>query len=158
VSFHGPGKYLYRPFFLSPRGQRDLDRLNSLQSQLDQALRKFTFNPLRNLLVNTVVQAVAPLTLDEAAIAINQIGSAKLGDDPSPAVLSTIADPDTKQVLEGLVALTIGNLRNAVLHRRAYRPLRAEVERCLEDEVSLLYRAQRILGVRSFEELDAGLV
>ena len=152
------GKYLYRPFFLSPMGKRDLDRLNALHCHLDQALRKFTFNPLRNLLVNTVVQAVAPQTLDEAAQAIDKIASANLGADPSPSVISTVADPDIRQVLECLLALSIGNLRNRVLHHRAYRPLRAEVDHCLEDEVLLLYRARTILGVRSFEELRAGLV
>jgi hypothetical protein len=108
--------------------------------------------------INTVVRAVAPQILDHAALAIDQIASAKMGNNPSPSVISSVADPDTKQVLEGLLALTIGDLRNKVLHRRAYRPLRAEVERCLEDKVRLLYRAQRTLGVRSFEELDAGLV
>jgi hypothetical protein len=149
-------RYLYRPFFLSPRGQRDLDSLNSLQTHLDRALGRFTFYRLRNLVVNTVAQAVAPQTLDEATIAIAQIAS--MGNKPSPAAISSVCDRDVKQVLEGLGALSIGTLRNEVLHRRAYRPLRAEVERCLEDELRLLYQAQRALGVRSFEELYSGLV
>jgi hypothetical protein len=152
------GRYLYRPFFLGPMEQHDLDRLNSLQSELEQALRKFTLNPLRNLLVNTVVKGVAPRTLDEAALTISQIASEDLGNDPPKMVTSSVDDPDIKEVLDRMLALSIGNLRNKVVHHRAYRPLRAEVERCLEDEVCLLYRAKGALGIRSFEELDAGLV
>ncbi len=152
------GHYLYRPFFLSSAGRRDLDRLNSLQSKLDQVLHKYTFYPLRNLVVNSIVQAVAPQTLDEAALAIDRIASAEMGNNPSPSDISPVADLDTNHVLVGLLGLSIGELRNRVLHRRAYRPLRAEVERCLDDEVELLYRAKNVLGVRSFEELDAGLI
>jgi hypothetical protein len=149
-------RYLYRPFFLS--AERDIDRLNALQSRLEEVLRKFTFAPLRNLVINTVVQAVAPQNLDEASLAIDKIGPTQLGYNPSPVVISSVADVTTRHVLEGLLALSVGDLRNRVLHRRAYRPTRAEVERCLEDEVDLLYRARQILGVRSFDELAAGLL
>jgi hypothetical protein len=52
--------YLYRPFFMVLSGERDLDKLNTLQARMDHELRHFTFWPLRNLVINTFVQAVNP--------------------------------------------------------------------------------------------------
>jgi hypothetical protein len=151
------GHYIYRPFFTTPSAERNLDKLNTLQAQLDGELRRFTFWPLRNLVINTFVQAIGPQTMDEAATAIGLMGSNGMGNDPKPIALSSVADPEIRSALEELLALTIGDLRNNVTHHRAYRPLRSEVERCLEDEVKVLYRAQRRLGVRAFGEFSAGI-
>ena len=149
-------RYLYQPFFSTSERQRDLDRLNALRAQMDHELRRFTFWSLRNLLINTVVRAVAPKTLDEAAAAIDEIGSSGIGNDPPSSVLTSLVDDETQEILKNLQTLTIGQLRNRVLHRLAYRPLRTEVEHCLEDGV-LLYRAKHVLRVRSFDELACGI-
>jgi len=130
---------------------------NALQGRMDHELRRFTVWPLRNLLINTVVEPVAPQTLDDAAIAINLVGTKKMGRDPSPSVVSSLPDLEVRTILEGRLALTICELRNEVTHHRAYRPARAEVERCLEYEVGVLYRAQRYVKVLSFSELGSGV-
>lgn len=150
-------RYIYRPFFITPGAERDLDKLNSLLALMLSELCRFTFRPLRNLTINTVAQAINPQTLDEATIAIGLISPKRMGSDPKPAVLTSVADPEIQRILEGLLALTIGELRNNVTHHRGYRPVRAEVECCLEDEVNLLYRAQLRLGVREFGEFSAGI-
>jgi hypothetical protein len=46
--------------------------------------------------------------------------------------------------------LRINELRNRVVHKNAYRPRRAEVEEC-SDEIRILYRAKRLLPVRTFD-------
>jgi hypothetical protein len=102
-----------------------------------------------------VLRAINPHTLGEAGVAITWIGLSKLGDDPKPAALSSVTDPKMRGTLNDLLDLTIGQLRNSVSHHRAYRPLKAEAERCLEAEVNLLYRARHVLRVREFGELSA---
>gem|GEM_PF-4943560 len=49
--------------------------------------------------------------------------------------------------MQGLADLTVGRIRNNVVHKQAYRPTRAEVEPCLNGEISILYRTKHRLGV-----------
>ena len=88
---------------------------------------------------------------------IDRIGGGMM-NDPSPSVLSSVADAAMREILQSLLGLEVGTLRNNVLHHRAYRPLRAEVERCLGDEVLLLYRAKRAFKVGTFVEFRAGVL
>jgi len=57
-----------------------------------------------------------------------------------------------------LRALTVGSLRNKVVHQRAYRPSRSEVEPCLKGEIELLYELERVLPVGEFNDFSAGLI
>jgi hypothetical protein len=149
-------RFLYRPFFSSSKGVIELDKLNAIEGQLARALRKFTFYPMRNPLINVVVDDIAPRTLDEAADVIGRIGCG-MGNDPSEDDLRSVADPETREILQALFAVGVCRLRNDAFHHRASRPSRSEVQRCLEDEVLLLYRAKCALGVRSFDEMAAGM-
>ena len=148
--------YLYRPFFDGQSEERDIDKLNALQAQLADVLRHHTFRPLRNVVINTVAQGINPKTLNESAEAISRIP--RLSNDPSDALIASVRDQKTREVLGQMLALTVGELRNKVLHHRAYRPLRAEAERCLESELDVLYRAKKVLRIGTFEEFGAGVM
>lgn len=144
--------YLYRPYFASPTADRGPEPFNTLSSQLFGATRRHTFHPLRNVLVNTVVRGVHPSTLQESGAAIRRIADENFGRDPKEADVEAFPDADTRDLLGRLRGLAVGELRNDVVHQHARRPRRAEVERCLEEEVGLLYRAKHRLPVYTFEE------
>src|SRR5215207_972129 len=65
--------YLYRPFHRNARYPGRTERFDGLAKQLGDAIWNFTFHPLRNVLLNTVVEGVRPRTLDESEIAIARI-------------------------------------------------------------------------------------
>ena len=151
-SAYAYSNYLYRPYFKRPRPERSNALVEDLGSQLYRATRRHTFHPLRNVLTNTVLEGAHPTSLRESEAAIKRISEENFGEDPKKADLEAHPDAATRELLEGLRGLTIGELRNAVVHQRAHRPRRAEVERCLEEEVCLLYRTKHRLPVYTFEE------
>jgi hypothetical protein len=103
------------------------------------------------VLVNTVVEGVRPRTLDESEIAIARIRGDNLGQRPAKARVDALPDSSVRVVLLQLQDLRIGDLRNRVVHKDAYRPHRWEVEEC-SDEIGVLYRAKGRLAVRTFDE------
>jgi hypothetical protein len=146
--------YLYRPFYRDARYHERLERFDDLAELLDDAIRKFTFDALRNVLVNTVVEGVRPRTLDESEVAIARIGGDDFGLRPAKASVYEFPDPSVRAVLLQLQGLRIGELRDRVVHEDAYRPRLAEVEDCGE-EIRVLYRAKGRLAVRTFDEWRA---
>jgi hypothetical protein len=146
--------YLYRPFYYRARYLGRLERFDDLSQQLGDAIRNFTFDQLRNLLVNTIVERVRPGTLDESEDAIARIEGDNFGQRPAKGGVDAFPDLSVRAVLLQLQGLRIGELRNRVVHEDAYRPGRAEVEEC-GDEIRVLYRAKGRLSVRTFDEWKA---
>src|SRR5215217_2798589 len=128
--------------------------LADLAERLADAIRNFTFDPLRNVLVNTVVEGVRPRTLEESEVAIARIRGEDFGERPAKERVDAFADSSVRAVLLQLRGLRIGELRNRVIREDAYRPHRAEVEECAE-EIRVLYRAKGRLSVRTFNEWGA---
>lgn len=137
--------YVYWPFFASPPVDRDIDELNRLHRELYDAIQSFTWFPMRNLVLNMLLTEPRPATVAEAATHIAQLRS--FGNQPSPKVLASIGAARKRETLEALAELTVGRIRNNVVHKHAYRPTRAEVEPCLTGEISILYRIEHRLGV-----------
>ena len=146
--------YLYRPFYRTARYHERLERFDDFAERLADAIRNFTFDPLRNVLVNTVVEGVRPRTLDESEVAIARIRGEDFGERPAKERVDAFADSSVRAVLLQLRGLRIGELRNRVIREDAYRPHRAEVEECAE-EIRVLYRAKGRLSVRTFDEWRA---
>lgn len=149
--------YLYRPFHANVRYSGDLKQLNRLVALLGDTMERFTFDPLRNMLVNTVIERVHPGTLDESETAIARIKEEKFHQRPSAARVEAFSDPQVRSVLSQLQNLKINELRNKVVHKGAYRPRQAEVEKCRDDEIGVLYRAKHLLPVRTFGEWRAAV-
>jgi hypothetical protein len=143
--------YLYRPFHHDVRHPERREPLEGLAEQLGDAIGNFTFDQLRNVLVNTVVEGVRPRTLDESGLAIARIKDDNFGQRPAKARVDALSDSSVRAVLLQLQNLRIGELRNRVVHQDAYRPRRWEVEEC-SDEIRVLYRAKGRLAVRTFDE------
>lgn len=142
--------YLYRPFFATLRENRNLKQLNQLQEDLHQSTRKFTFYPLRNLLINTLLNEVHPTTLQECETAISRIETEKFGSDPKQKLISDFPDGETREIIQQLQSLKIAGLRNKTVHQAAYRPHRSEVENCHGEEIELLYHIKHTLQVGEF--------
>jgi hypothetical protein len=150
--------FVYRPLFAEDRAFDTLAFFNALAARLDKVIDTWTFFPLRNLLIRSVIEGLRPTSRAEAESAISRLESGTFGNDVSPSVLSGIQPSESQEVIKGLLDLKIGKLRNAVVHKRAYRPLRSEVEPCLEDEVQFLYHVAHALDVGSFDEFAAGVM
>jgi hypothetical protein len=150
--------FVYRPFFAEPRASDTLTVFNALTTRLHKVIDNWTFFPLRNLVIRSVVEGIRPTSRAEAEAAMDQLEVGNFGENIVPNAISDVQPAETRELLQGLSELTIGHLRNRVVHKRAYRPLRLEAERCLEDEVRLLYRAEHSLGVGSFDEFAAGVM
>lgn len=144
--------YVYGPFF-SAAPQPRIEVLNGLLSELRNAIERFTFFPLRNLVVRLIIEKAEPFTLAEAIKRIS--GTAGMGGDPSAAQIASASQRDA-EIVSGLMALTIGKLRNDVVHKYAFRPTRAAVEPCLTSELDVLYKVKQRLGVGDFLEHQAG--
>lgn len=144
--------YLYHPYFESASLPRNLERANRLSVQLHDAMRKFTFAPLRNVLINTVLKRLHPQTLQEGEVAISRITDEGFGNDASDADVENFPDAKIRDLLKGIKHLRIGELRNKVVHHGAHRPQRAEVEKSLRDETTLMREAKRALRVYGFDE------
>jgi hypothetical protein len=145
-------RYVYGPYFMSDRYAMGVDQRNDLSARLTTATKKFTFTRMRNLLVHTVAKNIHPQSVPEAALAIARIEPQGFGNDPPAALYEEVADPKTREALEQARDLTVGELRNYVIHKHAYRPRRSEVEPCIREEVKVLYRLKHCLNVRDFME------
>jgi len=143
--------YLYRPFFTSLELGHSVEHFDRLSSQLYGATRQYTFNPLRNVLINTVIERVHPQTLQESEAAICRIVNENFGKDRKKADIEEFPNAQVRDLLKQLQQLTIADLRNNVVHQAAYRPKRAEVIKCFEEEIDLLYNAKHSLPVYTFE-------
>jgi len=143
--------YLYRPFFANPELDHSAEHFNRLSLQLYNATRKHSFNPLRNVLINTVLNSVHPPTLQESAADISRIRNENFGGNPKMADVVKFPDEEVRDLLTQLQQLTIADLRNKVVHQHAYRPRRVEVEKCLKGEIDVLYCAKHLLPVYTFD-------
>lgn len=152
-SLFADSNYLYRPYFTRQECvhvDEHYDSLTHLKSQLSDVTKKATFYPLRNILLNTILKRVHPETLQESEVAISRIKKENFGQDPGEAAVEKFSDGEIRELLRQLLQLTVANLRNEAVHHRAYRPQRAEVEKCLE-EIGLLYRLKHTLPVYTFD-------
>lgn len=148
--------YVFRPFFAEASVDRDIDELNGLYQELFETIKSFTWFPLRNLVLNMLLTEPWPVTVAETRAQIKLLKS--FGNAPSPKQIAAVAEGRRRETLEHLNELTIGTLRNRVVHKNAYRPTRAEVEPCLTSEISVLYRIKHRLGVGDFMEHQFGTV
>ena len=144
--------YLYHPYSANTWDAHERVRFTQLDEQLHGAIRKFAFDRLRNVLINTVLKRVHPQTLQPSEVAIPRITAEGFYNAPSDADIDSFPDAKIRDGLNGLKALRIGELRNDVVHHNAYRPQRAEVERCCGPEIVLLRDIETGLLINHFNK------
>ncbi len=129
-------KLIYVPFGRMPdRGSSSVAKLNQLCWALSRKTGKFGFVKLRNSALSLAVESNPPSTLDEAGEYIKSLSGSR---SPKAADLSLLADKKLADLLERVKRTKINQLRNDVVHKKGYRPTRAEAEDAAEEARAVL--------------------
>jgi hypothetical protein len=136
-------EFLFRPF--SRDLDQDLNELNILSLKLYEKIKTYTYAPLRNIFVNSVLLTRKLSSLDEVLQFINDLE--KLAKPPSDVDIANLPDPRLSQLLQMLKQSNINELRNRVVHKNAYRPSLDEVEAAIEETRSILFPLARYLDI-----------
>jgi|GEM_PF-2605658 len=101
---------------------------SELSESFDKRLRNMTFDPLRNLITKLAVHSIRPSSVAEARRWIAEMNNLAR-DTASAELVTTIPDPELRECVEQLRALTVASLRNDVAHHLGLRPTEQEVEK-----------------------------
>jgi len=134
-SFFFRVELLYKPFRSDP--DQDIAVLNHLSNELQRKIKKYTFVPMRALFLAHIVAGHSPKTLAEASAEVSALS--KPSKDAEDATIESLGDAKLVSLLKDLKHTNIHTLRNQVVHKRAYRPTREEVEAALEETRSILF-------------------
>lgn len=137
---------VFRPaaYAREERDEDDLDWLNDAITRVECGTRRFTYGPLRQLFFGLVVDGVAPRSLAEANAAIGAIP--KWPPTVDLARLKEI-EGDRRELLLRVHESTLGDVRNKVVHKSAYRPTRDEAQRLVHEAWELMPRLTRAFDV-----------
>lgn len=126
---------LYKPFGSDP--DQEMADLNSLSKALHDKIKKHTFAPMRALFLSHIVAGHSPKTLAEASSVVSALPNSP--NDPSDATIERHNDVKLVSLLKALKRTDINTLRNQIIHKRAYRPTREQVDAALEETRSILF-------------------
>lgn len=126
---------LYKPFASDP--DQELSDLNQLSAHLQRAVAKYSFSHMRALFLSFIVTGHSPKTLAEAATVITAFRNPPLV--PKDAEIESLSDAKLVSLLRALKGTNINTLRNQVVHKRAHRPTRDQVDAALKETRSILF-------------------
>jgi len=128
-------KLLYWPYVTD--SMRDINQLNRLAGFLYGKVKKHPFVAMRNLFFFQVLRQQSLSSLVEAEASINALPMKP--SEPSDNDIKSIADPKLSGLLIRLKYSKVADLRNQVIHQRAYRPTLEEVNDALEETREILF-------------------
>lgn len=140
---------LYRPFALD--SYQDIEQLNQLANLLYEKVKKQAFVSMRNLFFYQVLQQRQTSSLREAEQSINALPEKP--SEPSDNKLKSVPDQNLSDLLLRLKSSKVGELRNRVVHQRAYRPTLKEVNNALKDTREILFLLALMLNIQG-EDLN----
>ena len=106
-----------------------VNELEYVSNLLFDTTKKYAYSQMRNLFIALAMKP-RPTSSAEAEELIRKIP--ELVKDHSDDLLRAIGDAELGGLLLRLKALTIGSLRNRVIHKRAYRPKVEELDESLD--------------------------
>lgn len=118
----------------------DLDKLNENLAKLYDLSKRWTFGLLRNIFINMCIDPVESI----AALAEKY---PHLKVVPTREALSHVST-DIAELIKTLYDSEIGELRNKIVHKHAYRPHKNEVDKYLAETRNTLFPLARILGIQ----------
>ncbi len=136
---------LYKPYWRSE--DRNLDQLNRVSNLLFETIKNYTFAPLRSICINWVLSSRTVATLDESESLLNELND--LVGEPPDEKIADLKDKPLSELLLSLKKTKIGELRNQVVHKIAYRPTVEKVEASLEETRSILFPLASHLKVQA---------
>lgn len=134
---------LYKPFALEKL--HDIEHLNRCHTSLFESTKKSAFYGLRNMFINSILQSHSCSTLSQSDLEIGKLISMK--NDPGDTAISTYSDHSMALLLRELRQFNIGELRNDVVHKYAYRPRIEEVEKAVDETARILYAFDHRFGI-----------
>jgi hypothetical protein len=126
---------LYKPFAADP--DREISNLNRLAADLRKKMQKHTFAPMRKLFLSHLVASHSPKTLAEASRLAKALPDRPL--NPDDEAIESLPNPKLVSLLKALKGTDIHMQRNEVVHKRAYRPTRDQVDAALKETRSILF-------------------
>lgn len=140
-------RLVYRPFVRD--GTADIDDLNRLKDQLYSKVEAFTFEPMRRLFLQCVVNAVKPHNVAAAQGYIAWIPD-QGRDVPGVArrKIETIPTERLRDLLLGLSRTSVNALRNKVVHKDAERPTREQATEAYDEACRIIFGLTNMLGVQ----------
>jgi hypothetical protein len=136
---------LYRPFALD--SDRDIEQLNDLVELLYEKVKRHASAAMRNLFFYQVLQQRQARSLSEAEASINALPDRP--PEPSDASIESVTDQRLSALLMRLKYCKVGELRNQVVHKRAYRPKLDEVNEALRETREILLPLASMLRIQS---------
>lgn len=126
---------LYKPFGSNP--DQEIADLNHLSNELQSKIAEHTFARMRALFLSHIVAGRSPKSLAEASGMVSALPNRP--GDPKDAAIERLGDANLVSLLKALKGTSIHTLRNQVVHKRAYRPTREQVDAALEETRSILF-------------------
>ncbi len=129
---------LYKPF--ASERNYDFEELNRLEKELEKNIERLTFFPMRAQFLRHIVSGRRPKNLAESAAMI-----AELPGRANDVDLEYLPDTQLNRILMALKDTGIANLRNRIVHKRAYRPTGDEARSALKETMEILFSLQGLL-------------
>ena len=137
---------LYKPYGSDP--EEDIERLNDINKLLYDRTKQCSFERMRNLFFWIVLQPRHPASLHEAETIINGFpDKPSCPSDEAVTNASISADKRIRELLLRLKSCKIPELRNQVVHQRAYRPTLDEVNNAVKEAREILFVLPHALQV-----------
>ena len=138
---------LYKPFAHDKRRdeRKDINHFNRLAEMLSKKVERCTFIPMRKLFLQQIIAASRPANLAEAETLVAKLRVPSC--EPTDTELERLGDEELVALLKRVKNTTIHKLRNAVVHKQAYRPTQEETEVALEEARSVLFPLTSRLGL-----------
>ena len=139
---------LYKPFATDSNSQ-GFDEINRLSEKLDNRIKRHNFATMRKLFLQQLIDGQSPVDLHEAKKAIHALPKrAKSVKEVSNDEIREKANASLKSLLIDLNRSTIHELRNRVVHKRAYRPTFEEARDALDEARSIIFPLTSRLDIR----------
>ncbi|MCY3638910.1 MAG: hypothetical protein OXG80_07410 [Chloroflexi bacterium] len=139
---------LYRPF-VADCSSNGLDEMNRLSEKLEGRIKRFTFAPLRRLFLQRLICQEPPANLDDAREAVCAIPKlAKCVKGVKNAKIRENRDEPLQSLLIQLNRSKIHELRNKIVHKRAYRPTFEESKDALDEARNIIFPLTSLLDIR----------
>ena len=126
---------LYKPF--AQIEDLTTEDFNTLSGKLEKKVKSYAFHAMRNLFIQQLIDSKKPRNLKEIKDAIGKL-EGKLSK-PNTSSIEAIKDKQLAVKVKALLAVSVGNLRNRVVHKQAYRPSKEEAENAIKEARSLLF-------------------
>jgi hypothetical protein len=128
---------LYKPFAKDAANDMDnIEHLNSLSQLLYEKIKRYAYNDMRNIFIRRALLSQPIPSLKLAETVIENIDT--FVKAPKNSDIDKTADAKFLMLLRALKDTKVGELRNKVVHKAAYRPNLKEVEACLKETRGIL--------------------